>query len=233
MDDMNRIRQTSCISSTSRYESKGRLSHRLMQRGQAMIEVAVMGSLALAALSLLIHMGLRMNYQQQIEQETFRQALGTAKNGDPVQAVVVYQFRNRIMPDPSFGLPIRPRIQTQASAAVTWHPRLTKLEENDRASLPLIRVELDGGGADYRSEDLIDDGEPDKKKPLIANIHKTTTATGDLHQEYVEDPLDPTNGTRRTVADVTTTENTTLTLNVNRGPTTLSSSVSSRAQHDW
>ncbi len=232
MDDLNRSNQASSISiASARREAGGRLN----RRGQAMIELAVMGSLSLMALALLIQMGLRMNYQQEIEQQTFRQAQKVAKTGDPVQAVVIYQIRNRIMPNPSFGMPIRPRVQTQASSSVTWHPRLTRLQNKDRPSEPLIRVELDdwrpgkgGTREDYRSDDLIDDGGPEKKEPIIAKIRKTTTVTPN---SYIRQS--GSGGTLSTSADVTSTEDTTLTLNVNRGPTTLRSSVPSRAKYVW
>ena len=52
----------------------------LRHSGQALIEFAIMGSIALLAFTVLIQMGLRMNYQQEIQQDAFRNALRIAQN---------------------------------------------------------------------------------------------------------------------------------------------------------
>ena len=119
--------------------------------GQALTELAVFGSVALAALAFLIQIGLQMNYQQEIDQNTFRRALQAARDEwnddnsmDPEShSVQYYQFRNRELPDPNEGFAIMPRTMTQANATVLWGKWKTFLEAGDRSSEPKIITTID------------------------------------------------------------------------------------------
>ena len=91
--------------------------------GQALVELAIFGSLGLMALTFLIQMGLRLNYQQELQQQTFRRALLMAKcegdgfkplvecvkrvpgvsDDEESQATVLNQFRDRQMPIPRWA----------------------------------------------------------------------------------------------------------------------------------
>ncbi len=124
-------------------------------RGQALVEFAIIGSLALLALALLIQVGLRANYQQEIEQQNFRRAMQEAQKEDEEesQAVSVYQVRDRQVPNPADGLGIMSRSRTEASSTVTWGEYLTFLDDG-RESQPLTVVRLNDQEQRYRAEDL-------------------------------------------------------------------------------
>lgn len=150
------------------------------RRGQALIEVAVLGSLALLALTLLIQLGLRMNYQQELQQNAFRRALITAKNegDDESQAVQYNYFRNRRLPNPSEGFGITPRVLAQGSGTVTWGEWLTYLENDDPDSEPRIIVSLDDQSSlDRRSGDFPD------HQPLISRVDKDLTGSAEITQD--------------------------------------------------
>jgi len=135
-----------------------------------------MGSIALLALAMLIQLGLRLNYQQQEEQNTFRHALLMAKcegdemdepivecvrraervnDDDESQAVTINRFHDRQIPNPTLGFGLRPRTTITANAAAVWGERLTFLDD-DRDSQPRIVVHLNREQPHYRSEDLED-----------------------------------------------------------------------------
>ncbi len=158
-------------------------------QGQALIEVTLFGSLALVALSLLIQYGLRMNYQQELEQQTFRRALLYAKcedednhfmpsvrcgasttTGQPESAATsLQQFRDRQMPSPTLGFGIMPRVTTSAASTVTWGERLTQLGD-ERSSQARIVLQLNGNEAPhYRSEDMkkVSKADPSSPNPSV------------------------------------------------------------------
>lgn len=155
-----------------------------------MIELAIFGSLALLALAFLIQIGLRQNFQQEIEQTAFRRALRVAhsENKEIVgslgwntieeesQAISYNYFRNRRLPNPSDGFAVAPRSLTQGSGTVTWGEWLTYLTD-DRDSQPRIIVNLDDQQAlDARSEDF------PKDQPLVRHIHKDLNGAAQIEQ---------------------------------------------------
>ena len=143
-----------------------------------MIEFAVMGSIALLALTVLIQLGLRMNYQQEIQQDAFRNALRIAQSeGDTESQAIQYNyFRNRRIPNPSEGFAVTPRVMTQGNAAVTWGEWLTFLD-GSRDSQPRIIVNLDDQATpEFRAEDFPAD------QPLVRRITKGLTGGGEIQQ---------------------------------------------------
>ncbi len=156
-----------------------------------MVELAIFGPFALLALAFMIQLGLRMNYQQEIEQQTFRHALRIAKkegkNESP--SVTMHQFRDRELPDLSSGFSFLPRVSTNASATVTWAEHLTRLEEGDPDSEPRIIVRLakrTSPIAAAKNHDFeLRSGQLKENQPLIKKINKTTTSTGHLTQSSV------------------------------------------------
>ena len=172
------------------------------QSGQALVELAITGSLVLLALAFFIQIGLRMNYQQELEQQTFRRALREAKSEGTEEsaAIVINHFRDRQVPDPSFGFALMPRTSTNASATVTWGEHLTTLSD-DRDSQPRILVVLNNKEKEFRSEDF------QENKDLIKHIHKEFQ-TINAHAEQT--PL-------VTSLETDTREVTTLTLNTKPG----------------
>jgi len=124
---------------------------------QALVEFAIFGSLFLVALAFLVQIGLRMNYQQEIEQQTFRRAMSAAQQeGDEEsQMTTYYQVRHRQIPDPSDGFAVQPRVRTESAATVVWSEFLTFLDRG-RDSQPRTLVHLDNTppGEPIRAEDL-------------------------------------------------------------------------------
>jgi len=164
----------------------------------------------------MIQIGLRMNYQQEIEQQTFRRALRVAKNeGDEESQAIQYQhFRDRQVPNPSQGFAIMPRTTSQASASVTWGEWLTYLSD-DRDSQPRIIVHLNDTQREFRSEDL------KKDEPLVHRIDKTIASTGQIQQSNSASKL-----------NTQTTEQTTMTLNTNNNDQ-VSSTLTSKVDFNW
>ena len=149
--------------------------------GQAFIELAVIGSFALLALNLLIQIGLRMNYQQEISQQTFRHALVISKSEgekDESASTQLQHFRDRQVPDPSTGFGLMPRTSTNASATVTWGEWLTYLG-SDPDSQSRIVFQVNDTRQEYRSGDF-DVGS--KSDPLVKHISKQVTVNGTVNQ---------------------------------------------------
>lgn len=185
-------------------------------RGQALIEFAILGSLGLLALAFLIQIGLRANYQQEMEQHAFRRALAAAQaEGDTEsQSIQVQAFRDRQVPNPSQGFAIMPRTLSSGAGTVTWGELLTLLDDA-RDSQPRIIVELNDARREFRSEDL------KKDEPLIHFIHKTLDSQGTMTQDNAGSDL-----------DTSTTETTDLEFNT-KSPSTLSSTTHSNVRFDW
>lgn len=185
-------------------------------KGQALVEFAIMGSLALLALAFMIQIGLRQNYQQEIQQQTFRQALsakpGVESDDDfERQAIQVQHFRDRQIPNPSQGFAVMSRTPTQGSAAVTWGDKLTYLSD-DSDSRPKIIVRLNNSQTDIIS----DEGVIPEGQPLIKRIDKTLNSQGKISQI-----------SNTSSSTATSTEQTTMTLSTGG---TLSSSLTSDCQ---
>lgn len=108
------------------------------RRGQALIELAVFGAVALAALGFLIRMGMKMGQDQEIRMAAFRRALAagyadnaqataygpTSGTGDAVGTLYHY-IADRQMPNPNDGFALLPRARSEASAFVEWGDRFT------------------------------------------------------------------------------------------------------------
>lgn len=102
-----------------------------------MAELAVFGYIGILALSFIIQMGLRMNYDQEIRMNTFRRTLvdalndnlpATATGRDPRDGSYTtsyHHFRDRQMPNPAGGFGLILRERTAAEADVTWGNYLT------------------------------------------------------------------------------------------------------------
>lgn len=160
---------------------------RSTRTGQALLELAIFGTLALLALGFLIRIGLLVNYRQEIQMNTFRRALAAAdadaKAGNPTVQVDYLHLRDRLVPDPStFG--IMPRAQAQGSSSVLWGNQglpgamITPLGQPatgagpagiPRTEQPKTIVRLNEKTDEYRFEDFID---PDS--PFLREAHQET-----------------------------------------------------------
>src|SRR3989338_6836464 len=126
--------------------------------GQALVELAVFGSILLAAPGLRLRVGMKMNYDQEIRMAAFRRALAAAHadNGtdQDAMAVLYYYMSDRQMPDPGDGIMSLPRARAESTAFVEWGDRLTYAAGHLRATQPLVAVRLNGTEQEFRMEDL-------------------------------------------------------------------------------
>lgn len=102
------------------------------ERGQALLELATLGIVAIAALGFLIRVGMQANFDQEVRMGAFRRALAAAdaanhRNATPSDALAVgyYYVLDRQMPDPADGFMGMSRNRSQASAFVEWGDHLT------------------------------------------------------------------------------------------------------------
>src|SRR3989338_5082023 len=97
------------------------------RNGQALVELAVFGSILLAALGFLLRVGMKMNYDQEIRMATFRRALAAAHadNGtdQDAMAVLYYYMSDRQMPDPGDGMMSLPRAGGRDDERQLGNPR--------------------------------------------------------------------------------------------------------------
>ncbi|MCI0529741.1 MAG: hypothetical protein L0Y56_20050 [Nitrospira sp.] len=154
--------------------------HIVTRRGQALMEFTIVGAIALLALTFLIQIGLRANFQQEIDQQSFRRAMQISQSGiedddTESQAIVFHNIRHRQTPDPSAGLGFMPRVPSQGGGVVTWGEWLTFLAD-DEDSQPRIVVQLNKTRAEFRSG-----GFPDNQ-PFATRIANTTDRSGTIDQ---------------------------------------------------
>jgi len=142
-------------------------------RGQALLELAIFGMIAMAALGLLVRIGLQANFDQEVRMGAFRRALAAAAADDArspmgttqdAMSVSYYYMLDRQMPNPSEGFVGLSRNRTHASAFVERGPWLTfAYEEPDsptadrdagRRTHPRVIVRLNETEESYRDNDL-------------------------------------------------------------------------------
>ena len=119
-------------------------SHR---RGQALVELAIFGSLLIMVLGALISYGLNYDFSQQVSMEAFRRALATASNSpannQPISASHIV-LKDRHIPSPSDPFGVGSVTPVSSSASVTRNYKLQEVPENE-AELPRIAVQVKGG----------------------------------------------------------------------------------------
>lgn len=93
----------------------------IKNKGQALIELAIFGSILLFCVAALIQYGLQANYQQEAQMEVFRKAQKMAFYRDgPNSAVSLVLFKNKSIPDPRDQFGFAERITVPASESVVW-----------------------------------------------------------------------------------------------------------------
>ncbi|MBU1124496.1 MAG: hypothetical protein KKC84_00545 [Candidatus Omnitrophica bacterium] len=106
---------------------------RFREEGQALLELSIFGSILLMLLGVLLQYGLRFNYQQQLDQETFRKAMAQARwsRGEGHPTSVDYMvIRDEHIPDPS-----SPWGVGQMSALQAYVPSIKATYELDQESI--------------------------------------------------------------------------------------------------
>lgn len=100
------------------------LPHSLLtDRGQALLELAIFGSLLLLLLGALLNYGLNAEYNQQVMMESFRKALGIAAGQGTGAAAVI---RDNPLPNPSNPFAVGSVLPVAASANVTKNFQMAK-----------------------------------------------------------------------------------------------------------
>ncbi|MBI2495483.1 MAG: hypothetical protein HYY59_02095 [Candidatus Omnitrophica bacterium] len=120
----------------SRAQSAEPRAPRALSRGQALVELAVFGSVLLLLLGVLLNYGLNAEYNQQAMMEAFRRALSLAPGPGKSSVTVI---RDRYIPNPSNPFALGSVYPVAVSARVTKDPRMHEtadtVEELPRLSL--------------------------------------------------------------------------------------------------
>jgi len=126
-------------------------SGKFMERGQALTEFAIFGSILLFCVAMLIQYGLEANYQQQAQMEAFRKAQKMAfYNKGPNSSASLTLIKDKPFPDPNDQMGFAERYPVSASASATWNtdqsaPYISKFSDTpDAGDLPAVHFEVNG-----------------------------------------------------------------------------------------
>lgn len=169
------------------------------QKAQSILELAIFGSMVLFCLYLLIHFGLQMNYQQNVQMQAFRKALKLAyfKQGPSSQASLL-MIKDKPVVDPRDRWGFSDRTPVGSGAAVTWSNTLNSLYVNsiltnpDDRDLPVTYIEINNedninkksGGIGLADNEINDN--LDKNRPPFQTT-KGIFTTADFRYKYVSD----------------------------------------------
>lgn len=193
------------------------------KRGQALIEFAIIGSLALLALAFLIQIGLRVNYQQEMDQQTFRRAMKIAQSEGSIESASINynQFRDRQLPDPSDGFSMMPRTLTEGTANVIWGEHLAVGDEDDRNSQTRIMFQVNDALREFRDEDFSPRrGGGSPSLPHVTQVTRQQNSSGSVQQSDA----------KTSSLSTTTTQTTALTL---KSSDTVAGAVTSSVDWNW
>jgi hypothetical protein len=116
---------------------------KMQKKGQALIELAVFGMIALMALGFMIRIGLRINYNQEAKMAAFRKAESLSYGQPNARAVDVYQGSARQIPDPADEYMAISRERAGGGAYAEWSPKLTYANKNISSRTVLVGVAAD------------------------------------------------------------------------------------------
>lgn len=154
------------------------------QKAQAILELATFGSVVLFCLALLIHFGLQMNYQQNVQMQAFRKGLKLAyyKQGPNSQAGLTV-IKDKPVVDPRDRWGFADRVPVGSGASVTWSNTLNGVYVNDISEIPddrdmprtFIEVNKEAGGMGLADEEIKDNLDKDsvgtKAKGVFTTSH--------------------------------------------------------------
>lgn len=159
------------------------------QKGQAILELATFGSVVLFCLALLIHFGLQMNYQQNVQMQAFRKALKLAyyKQGPNSQAGLM-MMKDKPAVDPRDRWGFADRVSVGANASVTWSNTLNGVYVNempkdiddvnppvDDRDMPRMYIEVnkEAGGMGLADNEINDTFERDRVATQEKGVFRT------------------------------------------------------------
>lgn len=118
------------------------------KKGQAILELAVFGSILIMLLGILVNYGLKYNFQQQVMQQAFRKALGIAANRPSATYILV---KDRHIPDPSNPFGVGSVMAVSSSASIVRDYKMQETADT-AGELPRIDIETpDGGVSSYKT----------------------------------------------------------------------------------
>ena len=127
----------SCLASEGRHRFRG-------EGGQALAELAIFASIFLFVLTLLVHFGLSMNYQQEERMLAFRGALRLAYEGSHAKRSGHYiRLDHRAVPNAQDSIAAPEHYTYGASADVTWTNAFAGDYIGEVEELPRTLVEID------------------------------------------------------------------------------------------
>lgn len=164
------------------------------KKAQALLELAVFGSIIIMLIGILINYGLRYNLQVKSMQDAYRKALkyaSEAVNGESPSSVSYVSIEDIHIPDPSNPFAIGAIIPISASASVTRNPKMDETA-NEIDQLPRIAIDIKGSScpgsylspkgspppcyylaAGFREEQNVDENYIEKYKEIYGDVEET------------------------------------------------------------
>ena len=129
----------------------------LIKRGQAILELAIFGSLLIMLLGILLNYGLRYNAQQQVTQHAFRKALVKAYDapypGKPISTTEV-MVNDLHIPDPGHAFGLGSVTPVSSSASLIRNPKM-ELTPDNSSEAPQIDININGEVFPFKTAKVI------------------------------------------------------------------------------
>lgn len=158
------------------------------ERGQALVELAIFGSLILLVMGLLISYGMNADFAQKASMDSFRRALGIASDPNEGAATVV-MVNDRHIPSPgnTFGMGSMVPVSGSANVIRNHHMQDTADTEDE---LPKVTLNIQGTARTFKTAGMRDEAGiagskwDDKAKKYVNNNDAGRKA--DLIDKYEE-----------------------------------------------
>jgi len=114
--------------------------------GQALLELAIFGAIIIMLIGILLNYGLRNNFQQRLQQQTFRKALGATgelEQNDKPSGISYLQVEDNHVVNPSDTWGLGTVYPFQAQASVNKSSQSYKVAGNPK-ELPVTRINIQG-----------------------------------------------------------------------------------------
>jgi len=122
-------------------------------KGQAILELAIFGSILIMLLGILINYGLRYNYQQQVMQQAFRKALASAAvsmNDHTSISVAHAVVEDKHIPNPADPFAVGSVLPSSSGASVTRNYKLMETPDYED-ELPSAVINVQGKSVSFKS----------------------------------------------------------------------------------
>ncbi len=162
-------------------------------KGQAILELAIFGSILIMLLGILINYGLRYGFQQQVMQQAFRQALATAAvSMDPHTPVSTSHIvvRDKHIPNPADTFAVGSVMPFSSGASIV---RSYKLDETPdyEDELPQVIIDVQGEKIPYKTAGFsysfnVSEESIDKYVEIYGNSIQGLTNQGSTKEGWVK-----------------------------------------------